>query len=211
VAEQVNERINPLTVDLAVTLGTEHPLRLERPIVVAAGLVPFALGTDTAGSGRVPAAFNHLIGFKPTKGRWSTRGVVPACRSIDCVTVFTNDTADAALVDQVIAGFDPADPWSKPLADRAMTPKRIGVPRRSQRQWFGDADSEFMYERALRHLGTLAELVEIDIAPLQEAAQLLYGGPWVAERTAAIAKLLPSFVIYNYRTQCCVRQYIFFI
>lgn len=159
-------------------------------IVVAAGLVPFALGTDTAGSGRVPAAFNHLIGFKPTKGRWSTRGIVPACRSIDCVTVFTSDTADAALLDHVIAGFDPADPWSKPLADRALTPKRIGVPRRSQRQWFGDADSEFMYERALRHLGTLAELVEIDIAPLQEAAQLLYGGPWVAERTAAIAKLL---------------------
>jgi allophanate hydrolase len=159
-------------------------------IAVAAGLVPFALGTDTAGSGRVPAAFNHLIGFKPTKGRWSTRGVVPACRSIDCVTVFTSDTADAALVDQVIAGYDLADPWSKPLADRALAPRRIGVPRRVQRQWFGDTESEFLYDHALRHLGEIAELVEIDITPLQEAAQLLYGGPWVAERTAAIAKIL---------------------
>ncbi|KPF90177.1 allophanate hydrolase [Novosphingobium sp. AAP93] len=161
-------------------------------IAVAAGLVPIALGTDTAGSGRVPAAFNHLIGFKPTKGRWSTNGVVPACRSIDCVTVFAHTTADAALVDKVLACFDPADPWSKPLADRAITPTRIGVPMRHQRQWFGDAESEYFYDRALDHLASFAELVEIDIAPLQEAAQLLYGGPWVAERTAAMAQILKA-------------------
>ena len=161
-------------------------------IAVAAGLVPIALGTDTAGSGRVPAAFNHLIGFKPTKGRWSTNGVVPACRSIDCVTVFAHTTADAALVDKVLARFDPADPWSKPLADRALTPMRIGVPMRHQRQWFGDAESEYFYDRALDHLASFAELVEIDIAPLQEAAQLLYGGPWVAERTAAMAQILKT-------------------
>lgn len=161
-------------------------------IAVAAGLVPIALGTDTAGSGRVPAAFNHLIGFKPTKGRWSTNGVVPACRSIDCVTVFAHTTADAALVDKVLARFDPADPWSKPLADRAITPTRIGVPMRHQRQWFGDAESEYFYDRALGHLASFAELVEIDIAPLQEAAQLLYGGPWVAERTAAMAQILKT-------------------
>jgi allophanate hydrolase len=159
-------------------------------IAVAAGLVPIALGTDTAGSGRVPAAFNHLVGFKPTKGRWPTRGVVPACRSVDCVTVFAHDTADAALVDGVIAGFDPADPWSKPLADRTIAPRRIGVPLRRQRQFFGDAESEYLYDRALDHLAILAEIVEIDIAPLQEAAQLLYGGPWVAERTAAMAQIL---------------------
>ncbi|WP_072380617.1 allophanate hydrolase [Novosphingobium sp. NDB2Meth1] len=161
-------------------------------IAVAAGLVPVALGTDTAGSGRVPAAFNHLIGFKPTKGRWSTNGVVPACRSIDCVTVFAHTTADAALVDKVLARFDPADPWSKPLADRAITPTRIGVPMRHQRQWFGDAESEYFYDRALDHLASFAELVEIDIAPLQEAAQLLYDGPWVAERTAAMAQILKA-------------------
>lgn len=161
-------------------------------VAVAAGLVPIALGTDTAGSGRVPAAFNHLIGFKPTKGRWSTNGVVPACRSIDCVTVFAHTTADAALVDKVVARFDPADPWSKPLADRTLVPARIGVPMRHQRQWFGDAESEYFYDRALDHLTSFAELVEIDIAPLQEAAQLLYGGPWVAERTAAMTQILKT-------------------
>lgn len=159
-------------------------------VVVAAGLVPFALGTDTAGSGRVPAAFNHLIGFKPTKGRWSTKGLVPACRTIDCITVFTDGTADAHLVDGVIAGFDKADPYSKPLADKALTPKVIGVPRRDQRQFFGDATSEYLYDEALEVLAQSAKIVEIDYAPLQEAALLLYGGPWVAERTAAIEDLL---------------------
>ncbi|WP_375197007.1 allophanate hydrolase [Sphingobium sp.] len=159
-------------------------------VAVAAGLVAFALGTDTAGSGRVPAAFQHLIGFKPSKGRWSNSGLVPACRTLDCITAFTSDTADARLVDSVAAGFDAADPYSKPLADRPIGRKRIGVPRRDQRAFFGDAQSEYLYDRALDRLSTLAQLVEIDYAPLQEAAQLLYGGPWVAERTAAIADLL---------------------
>jgi allophanate hydrolase len=161
-------------------------------IAVAAGVVAFSLGTDTAGSGRVPAAFNHLIGLKPTKGRWSTRGLVPACRTIDCITVFTDDTTDARLVDQVIAGYDAADPFSKPLANVARGHARIGVPRRDQRAWFGDAESEYLYDRALEKLATLGEIVEIDYAPLQEAAQLLYGGPWVAERTAAMAGILAS-------------------
>jgi len=159
-------------------------------VAVAAGLVPFALGTDTAGSGRVPAAFQHLIGFKPTKGRWSTQGLVPACRSIDCITVFTDDTTDARLIDDVIAGFDAADPFSKPLADRPITRKTIGVPRRNQRVFFGDSEAEYLYGRALDTLARTAEIVEIDLAPLLEAAQLLYGGPWVAERTAAIGELL---------------------
>ncbi|WP_395397029.1 allophanate hydrolase [Novosphingobium sp. BL-8A] len=161
-------------------------------VAVAAGLVAFALGTDTAGSGRVPAAFNHLIGFKPTKGRWSTRGLVPACRTLDCITVFTDDTTDARLVDQVAAGFDQADAYSKPLADLPRERKRIGVPRRDQRAWFGDAESEFLYDRALEKFATLGEIVEIDLAPFQEAALLLYGGPWVAERTAAMAEILAS-------------------
>ncbi len=161
-------------------------------VAVAAGLVAFALGTDTAGSGRVPAAFNHLVGLKPTKGRWSTRGLVPACRSLDCITVFTDALEDAALVDDVLAGFDPHDAWSRPRADVALQGRRIGVPRRDQRQFFGDVQAEFLYERALAVLAQDAELVEIDIDPLMEAAQLLYGGPWVAERTAAIAGLLES-------------------
>lgn len=159
-------------------------------VAVAAGLVPFALGTDTAGSGRVPAAFQHLIGFKPTKGRWSTRGLLPACRTLDCITVFTDDTADARLIDRVVAAFDPADPYSKPFADRPIARKTIGVPRRDQRVFFGDADSEHLYDRALEKLAGLGDLVEIDFEPLKEAALLLYAGPWVAERTAAMAGIL---------------------
>jgi allophanate hydrolase len=161
-------------------------------VAVAAGLVGFALGTDTAGSGRVPAAFQHLIGYKPSKGRWGTRGLVPACRTLDCITVFTDDVADARLVDEVVAGFDPADPYSKLLANRPLLPKRIGVPRVDQRIFFGDPDAEYFYDRAIAKLGETAQIVEIDIEPLLEAAQLLYGGPWVAERTAAIADLLAT-------------------
>jgi allophanate hydrolase len=159
-------------------------------VAVSTGQVAFALGTDTAGSGRVPAAFQHLIGFKPTKGRWSTQGLLPACRSIDCITVFTDDTADARLLDQVIAGFDAADPFSKPLAHKPIARKTIGVPRRNQRVFFGDSEAEYLYDRALETLAASVDIVEIDLAPLLEAAQLLYGGPWVAERTAAIGELL---------------------
>ncbi|MGC4251438.1 MAG: allophanate hydrolase [Sphingobium sp.] len=161
-------------------------------VAVAAGLVAFALGTDTAGSGRVPAAFQHLIGFKPSKGRWSNRGLVPACKTLDCITVFTGDTADARLVDKVIAGFDPGDPYSKPLNDLSRGRRTIGVPRRDQRAWFGDAESEYLYGQALEALAMQAELVEIDLEPLLEAAQLLYGGPWVAERTAAMSDILAA-------------------
>ncbi|MBB6124050.1 allophanate hydrolase [Sphingobium subterraneum] len=159
-------------------------------VAVAAGLVDFALGTDTAGSGRVPAAFQHLIGFKPSKGRWSNRGLVPACRTLDCISVFTHDSADARLIDQVIAGWDAEDPYSKAQADRARAVQTIGVPRRAQRAWFGDSEAEFLYDTALDVLAGQADVVEIDIGFLQEAATLLYGGPWVAERTAALVSIL---------------------
>ena len=161
-------------------------------VAVAAGLVAFALGTDTAGSGRVPAAFNHLVGLKPSKGRWSTLGLVPACRTLDCITVFTDALADAEAVDAVLAGFDAADAFSRTPADMPLGGKRIGVPRRDQRQFFGDVQAEYLYDRALAVLAGEGEIVEIDIAPLLEAARLLYGGPWVAERTAAVAALLES-------------------
>lgn len=162
-------------------------------VAVAAGLVAFALGTDTAGSGRVPAAFNHLVGLKPSKGRWSTRGLVPACRTLDCITVFTDALGDAALVDEVLAGFDAEDAFSRPHADVPLAgSRRIGVPRRDQRQFFGDVQAEYLYDRALAALALDAELVEIDLEPLREAARLLYEGPWVAERTAAVAALLES-------------------
>lgn len=161
-------------------------------VAVAAGLVAFALGTDTAGSGRVPAAFNHLVGLKPSKGRWSTRGLVPACRTLDCITVFTDALADAALVDSVLAGFDAGDPWSRAPRDEPLKGRRIGVPRKAQRQFFGDVEAEHLYDRALAALARECAIVEIDIDPLLEAARMLYGGPWVAERTAAIAPLLES-------------------
>ena len=165
-------------------------------VAVAAGLVPFALGTDTAGSGRVPAAFNGLVGLKPTKGRWSTRGLVPACRSLDCVTVFAADVADAALVDSVAAGFDPRDSYCRREPESGShigQSFRFGVPNPSQRQFFGDAESAALFEEAVRRLAAAGgNPVEVDIAPLLDAAKLLYSGPWVAERTAAADRLLKS-------------------
>jgi len=162
-------------------------------VAVAAGMVAFALGSDTAGSGRVPAAFNGLIGLKPTKGRWSTQGLVPACRSLDCVTVLTTNVADAALVDEVVAGFDAEDPYSRqPRAVPAVgNAFRFGVPRPEQLQFFGDEASGRLYQQALcRMVATGGTPIEVDIAPLLKAAQLLYSGPWVAERTAAIEDFL---------------------
>ena len=164
-------------------------------VAVAAGLVGFALGTDTAGSGRVPAAFNHLVGLKPTKGRWSTRGVVPACRTLDCVSVLTSTADDAARVDAVLAGFDPADPYSRraPAAAAAPYPAafRLGVPRADQLVFLGDDQSARLFAAAVARVAKMGgQVVEVDIAPLLAAAQLLYQGPWVAERTAAVEGLL---------------------
>ncbi|RZM10557.1 MAG: allophanate hydrolase, partial [Sphingomonas sp.] len=162
-------------------------------VVVAAGLVAFALGTDTAGSGRVPAAFQHLIGFKPSRGRWSSTGLVPACRTLDCITVLASTIADTRLVDTVVAGFDATDPFSVRVPERDRAARRIGVPRPDQRKWFGDLESERLYDKAIACLAANgAELVEIDMTPLNEAAQLLYGGPWVAERTAALKAVLAA-------------------
>ena len=155
-------------------------------VVVAAGVVPFALGTDTAGSGRVPAAFNGLFGFKPTRGRWSTRGVVPACRSLDCVSVFTADAADAALVDSVLAAFDPVDPYSRsPSAPPVAGTAALGVPRSLD----GLTDPQFrrLFEAAAdRARAAGLRLVEVDIDLLIDCGKLLYDGPWVAERTASL-------------------------
>jgi allophanate hydrolase len=163
-------------------------------VAVAAGLCDFALGTDTAGSGRVPAAFNNLIGLKPTRGLLSTRGVVPACRTLDCVSIFTRSIADAADVLAAAAAYDPQDPFSRhaepPVIDETW-PARIGVPRASRLEFFGNTDASNLFANAVARWKSLgAKIVEIDFAPFLETAQLLYQGPWVAERYAAIREFI---------------------
>jgi allophanate hydrolase len=166
-------------------------------VAVAAGLVPLALGTDTAGSGRVPAALNNIVGLKPTLGLVSTKGVVPACRTLDCVSVFALTVDDASLALSVMAGPDAADPFSRPraLAPTGAMPRgvRLGVPLAGQRVFFGDTKAALSYDGALARLGKLgAVITEIDIEPFYETARLLYEGPWLAERYLAIRSLLAS-------------------
>jgi allophanate hydrolase len=157
---------------------------------VAAQLVAFSLGTDTAGSGRVPAAFQELVGYKPTRGLVSTRGVVPACRTLDCVTVFAHTVDEASTVGAIMAGFDPEDAYSRPVAltrTTLGTVPRVGVPRPDQRNFFGDTAYADAYEKALAPWNLKgAQVVELDLSGVLEAARLLYEGPWVAERRWAL-------------------------
>jgi allophanate hydrolase len=162
---------------------------------VAAGLVPFSLGTDTAGSGRVPAALNGIVGLKPSLGSLSTKGVVPACRTLDTISIFAGDVADAFLVYQIAAGYDAGDPYSKTFAAPALSAPpsslRIGAPRAAQLKFFGDRDAEAAFEADLAKLAdTGATIVEFDIEPFYATARLLYEGPWVAERFAATKPLI---------------------
>jgi allophanate hydrolase len=159
-------------------------------IAVAAGLVPLALGTDTAGSGRVPAALSNIVGLKPSLGLVSTAGVVPACRTLDCVSVLALTVDDAFAALAAIAGRDPADPYSRerPLGTLGAMPRGlcVGVPAVDQRIFFGDDAAAEAYEDALARLARLGvDLVEFDMEPLYETARLLYEGPWVAERYLA--------------------------
>jgi allophanate hydrolase len=158
---------------------------------VSAGLVSFSLGTDTAGSGRVPASFQNLVGVKPTRGWLSTRGIVPACRSLDCPSVFALTVDDATTVARIAGGFDPADPFSRVsahnLSHQAPSSFRFGVPRPEQLEWFGDVENPPLFAEAVRQLEHLGGTrIEIDFTPFQDAARLLYEGPWVAERWSAI-------------------------
>jgi allophanate hydrolase len=164
-------------------------------VAVAAGLVPLALGTDTAGSGRVPAGLNNIVGLKPSLGLVSTAGVVPACRTLDCVSVLALTVDDAFTTLTVIAGPDCADPYSRPrmLGTLADMPAgvRLGVPLPAQRQFFGDTHSAKAYEAALaRCINLGAALVEIDMEPFYRAARMLYEGPWVAERYIAARRVI---------------------
>jgi allophanate hydrolase len=164
-------------------------------VAVATGLVSFALGTDTAGSGRVPAAFNNLLGVKPSCGLLSTRGVVPACRSLDCVSIFALTAADAGAVLQAAQGFDTADPYSRvvpSIASRgAWQGLRVAVPREEQLEFFGDAAYRELFAATCRSVAELgAELQVVDCSPLFDAARLLYEGPWLAERYAAAGEFI---------------------
>jgi len=164
-------------------------------VAVALGLVPFALGTDTAGSGRVPAGLNNVVGLKPSLGAVSTKGVVPACRTLDCVCVFAGTVDDAWTVYEVIAGEDEEDPYSRPItlgAIGAVPPRPIvGIPRGADQKFFGDAPARAAWRASLRVLLELgADLVEIKMAAFNEVAALLYDGPWVAERYAALRPFL---------------------
>ena len=167
-------------------------------VAVANGTVTFSLGTDTAGSGRVPAMFNNLIGLKPTRGVLSAQGVVPACRTLDCVSVFAETALDASVVFNAARGFDELDAYSRvPAIGAGAAPWlashsfRFGVPDASHLEFFGDTLNPTLYHAAIEHLKALGgQPVEIDIAPFLDTARLLYQGPWVAERYAAIAPFI---------------------
>jgi allophanate hydrolase len=167
-------------------------------VAVASGLVSFALGTDTAGSGRVPAMFNNLVGLKPTRGVLSTHGVVPACRTLDCVSVFAETALDASLVLSAARGADAMDAYSRvPAVGAEAAPWiaaatfRFGVPAAGALEFFGDTHNAELYQKAVAELVALGgQPVEFDLAPFLAVAQLLYKGPWVAERYAAIAEFI---------------------
>ena len=166
-------------------------------VSVAKGWVSFSLGTDTAGSGRVPASFNHLIGLKPTVGLLSATGVVPACRSVDTVSIFALTAADAQAVLAVAAVPDEADAFSraaKPFGvDFSAGPFRFGVPRPQDLNFFGNDAAAALFAESVERLKALGgTAVEVDLTPFLEAARLLYEGPWVAERYVAIQDFIDA-------------------
>ena len=168
-------------------------------VAVAQNLVAFSLGTDTAGSGRVPAAFNGLVGLKPTRGIVSTSGVFPACRTLDCVSIFAHSAADAAAVLAAARGFDEGDPYSREPqpGDGASPwlggPFRFGVPPADQLNFFGDDEAALLYAKAIQQMESIGGTrVEIDFSIFRAVADLLYSGPWVAERAAALGSFLET-------------------
>lgn len=164
-------------------------------VAVAGGLVSFSLGTDTAGSGRVPAAFNNLVGLKPSCGRLSTSGVVPACRSLDCVSIFTHRCEAAKTLLQIAEGYDPTDAYSRAYgaSGRFGAVFKFGVLAESDRDFFGDDEAAELYKQAIAVAEKLGgRAVTFNFAPFLEAASLLYSGPWVAERAMVARDLLST-------------------
>ncbi|MEN8320516.1 allophanate hydrolase [Acinetobacter junii] len=163
--------------------------------VVARGFVPFALGTDTAGSGRVPAAFNNIVGLKPTKGRFSNRGLLPACKSLDCISIFALTVADADLVANVLEAYDPLDSYSrkhpKNVPAHFSSKLKFAIPEKLN--FFGDQQAEKAFQQTIQLLESLnAEITKIDFSEFEQLAAQLYQGSWVAERTAAVEYLLKT-------------------
>ena len=165
-------------------------------VSVALGMASFSLGTDTAGSGRVPASFNNLVGHKPTCGLLSTEGVVPACRTLDCVSIFALTAVDAAAVLASAQGFDENDAYSRAAINVDSTlPSSFtfGVPKLDQLAFFENPESPELFQQAIKQLEAIGgKAVEIDFAPFLETARLLYEGPWVAERYAAIREFFEN-------------------
>lgn len=166
-------------------------------VIVGHGIVTFSLGTDTAGSGRVPAALNNIVGLKPTLGALSATGVVPACRTLDTVSIFALTVDDAYAAFAVARGFDPSDAYSKPIPHSSLTaapmPLRIGVPDATSIEFFGDTLQQAAFDRDITLLQAKGALIEyVDFAPLYAIASMLYEGAWVAERYTVIADLLAT-------------------
>lgn len=169
-------------------------------VAVATGMVDFSIGTDTAGSGRVPAAFCGIVGHKPSRGLLSTTGVVKACRSLDCVSLFATTSDLVSLIFTVARGFDPDDPYSRRESDLEHSPDidpdlgfRFGVPAERDMEFFGNDDARQRFRRAVEKTIALGGTpVVIDFTPFTAAAKLLYEGPWVAERYAAIKSFIES-------------------
>ncbi|MEM1400585.1 MAG: allophanate hydrolase, partial [Pseudomonadota bacterium] len=164
-------------------------------VAVARGLVSFALGTDTAGSGRVPAAFNNIVGLKPTLGALSASGVVPACRTLDTISIFALTVPDAWTAYTASAGYDPHDAFSKDIAVRQLGPAeptmRVGVPDEATRRFFGDRVQERAFEDALARMAGLgAQIRELDFTPFYDVAAMLYEGAWIAERMVAVESFM---------------------
>lgn len=167
-------------------------------VAVAHGIVSFALGTDTAGSGRVPAALNNVVGLKPSLGAVSSRGMLPACRTLDTLSVFAGTVADADAAFRVMLGFDGADPWSRALPV-AATPAglpaglRLGLPDAASLRFGGDGLSEAAFAATRADLEALAgAAAPVDLSPMFAVAALLYDGPWVAERYAAVRPVMET-------------------
>ncbi len=167
-------------------------------VSVARGFASFSLGTDTAGSGRIPASLNNLVGLKPSRGLLSCSGVIPACKTLDCVSIFANNGRDAESVLNVAAVFDAKDAYARidphPAAAAPLGAHfRFGVPKSEHLEFFGNTEAETRFAEAVTKMEALGgERIEIDFAPFLEAARLLYEGPWVAERFVAIEDILKN-------------------